>query len=99
MPAQIADYCGRLVPGTLLKGEVKAMIIKLIIGNLLFAAMIWGYYLYVDGNRDQFLHGALLIAIAFISGTLVGAWLGRASARPKPTKKTIVNRQAFDQIR
>ena len=53
------------------------MILKLIIGNAIFAGIVWGYYVFLNGNRPEFLRGAVAIGIGFFCGTITGAWLNR----------------------
>jgi len=74
-------------------------LVKIMAGNLLFAGIMWGYYLYVGGNQRAFIDGAVLSLIAFASGTLVGASLSRARQRRYGPRATVVPADdAFDRI-
>lgn len=75
------------------------MFLKIMLGNAVFAGIIWGYWAYVGGNREEFVRGAILISITFVCGVIIGAWLNRSMPRrPKLGKRNVPEMAAFDQI-
>ena len=71
---------------------------KIVIGNAVFAAIIWAYYLYVGGNRTRFLEGVLLAGLAFATGALVGASLRERRQRRSLRRGPAISDEVFDQI-
>ena len=76
------------------------MFLRVMLGNAVFAGIIWGYWAYAGGNRAEFVRGAILISIAFVSGVVIGAWLNRSMPNrvQKSGKRIVPNVTAFDQI-
>jgi hypothetical protein len=76
------------------------MFLRILLSNVIFAGMIWGYYVYVGGNRAEFMRGVILISIVFVCGVLIGAWLNRSMPKrvAKLAKQRLPELAAFDQI-
>jgi hypothetical protein len=74
-----------------------------LIGNGVFAAVVWGYYLYVGGNKARFVSGAVLAFVAFIGGIVTG-YIANAPGKKKPVKRgrrsaaSGIDTSAFDDI-
>lgn len=76
------------------------------VGNAVFAAIVWGYYLYVGGDHTRFVSGAVLAFMAFLGGIVTG-YIANISTRGKKTPKhgrthrsnaAKVDPSAFDEI-
>jgi hypothetical protein len=74
---------------------------KLIVGNIVFAAMVWGWYAYVGGAANPaFKPGLVAIFLAFLAGIGIGLWLIH-TPKPKalPRKASAaVDSTVFDRI-
>ena len=80
----------------------KGFIMRLIIGNVLFGAIISAWYAAFGGEREVMLAGTVIVLVTFVLGTCMGCALSstrgmtpsRASRRPSAVLDTSV----FDQI-
>jgi hypothetical protein len=59
------------------------MLPTMIVGNLVFAVALWGYYMMVGGSREVFLPGLALGIVTYIGGIAVGI----IASQPKKPKK------------
>jgi len=70
---------------------------KIIVGNTIFAALVYGWYVYVDGNRDWAIAGAVLAFVSMMIGTVVGYALNRQPPQ-RPTTKSTIDPNLLKQI-
>lgn len=61
---------------------------KIVIGNLVFAAIVLGMYFTGFVERQEFLRSVVFILLAFVAGTLLGYWLSRPASPVPPTVRT-----------
>ena len=67
---------------------------KIVVGNLVFGALVLGVYFFGLGGRQDFLRSVILVLCAFVAGTVVGYWLSRpAPAPPAPRRSPAVRRR------
>jgi hypothetical protein len=52
---------------------------RIVLGNVLFAALVAGWYWWVGGNAQQAAAGVILAFAAFVTGMCLGSWV---SSRP-----------------
>lgn len=71
------------------------MLLRIIIGNAVFAICVWSWHAYVHGNKQLFMHGTVFAGICFVLGMLVGAW-ATGEAHKQSAKK---RRPTFDSAR
>ena len=55
----------------------------IIMGNVLFAALLWGFYAYCGGDRQQVIPGIILGGACFITGMMMGVLGCRHPRKPK----------------
>ncbi len=76
--------------------------LKIVSGNIVLGLLIWGWHTLVNGNRDLTVEGAVLLAVALITGVIVG-YVQKTPARPtrsrplQPTHNRL-DVSAFDNI-
>lgn len=61
---------------------------KIVVGNLVFAALVLGIYFTGFIDRQEFLRSVAFVLFAFVAGTLLGYWLSRPTSPPPPTVRT-----------
>ncbi len=76
-----------------------AMIKALFFGNLMFAALVWGWRFYVHFNLKLTIEGAIFAFLAFSCGAMMG--FGMNGGKPKiqrPGFRPRVRDSALDQL-
>jgi hypothetical protein len=63
--------------------------LKIIVGNILFAALMYGWWYYVHGDSGLFIAGAILGFLCMNVGVVLGHSLNTSPAiRPKPISRS-----------
>jgi hypothetical protein len=65
---------------------------KIVIGNVVFAALVLGIFFLGLGGRQDFLRSVILVLCAFVAGTIVGFWLSRPVAAGPPPRRPVRRR-------
>jgi hypothetical protein len=73
---------------------------KILVGNAVFAALAWGWYGYVHGSRDLMISGCIFAFTAYMSGAIIGVCISQPKAkRPKYyVPKRLIDPSVFDRI-
>lgn len=77
---------------------------KIITGNLVFAGLVWAWWMYVQGDRESMLAGSIFAFCSFLAGVLVGAWIAQPTRKLLPHRRRVSGVEAarvdavFDQI-
>jgi hypothetical protein len=70
------------------------------ISNVFYAGIIWGYYIFVKGEREKFLPGIIMATACYLAGILLGFALTQEK-KPRPrilTRPAKARLPDFDNI-